>query len=145
MQNWRNVDTCILQWPWGSCEDLLRTVPYNLDIKIKSWLISTPAVSGGFWMGQSDIHAAQARSPSFSQKLGLETTPPTSSQPLQGLACPLNKWWPELCVCYPASWETGSGIAKGLLWVNISLNLVLAPTTSMQSKASSSIAPSPPF
>lgn len=71
------------------------------------------------------------------QGLGLQTPPPpfvpASSWPLEGAACPLNKCRPELCVCCPASWETGSGIAKGLLWVNISLNLILA-TSSAQSE-----------
>ena len=49
------------------------------------------------------------------------------------LGSPLHKSQPELCVCYLASWETGSGVAEGLLWVNISVNFILA-TTSAQTK-----------
>lgn len=85
--------------------------------------------------------------PWWLQSLELETVTtthfPALPKHLEGLAHPLRNLQPELCVCYSASWEMGSGIAEGLLWINISLNLVLA-ATSTQSRGPSS-PKAPPF
>lgn len=101
-------------------------------------------VSRWFWIHIYDAHAAcplMAGIHGYSREpLGLVTARPGTgdhrphpfSYPvvaLGRLSWSLNKLQPELCVCYPATWETGSGIAEGLLWVNISLNLILATTS----------------